>query len=204
MAYEAETQRAAGAADARTDAPRGMPGLWPSAAAALLAGAACFVWLMSGVASAPSAQGAGSGMASEIAQVEDQDITAALGTMSGSAAFKSAFQDRRNGCALPLAWVSLQRSPSPQEPAPGQKAGTIRLRSGGYISPIFTLADTPVRIAIPFPAPYEAGRGTLEVMETGGSATIALTPPWRTAPIGAGEAHAVTWAAADRCKLPHG
>jgi hypothetical protein len=134
---------------------------------------------------------------SDLAQVDDQDVTAALTTMSGSAAYLEQFKARAGGCPRPLAWVSLVRTT-------GEPAGTVRLRSGTYFSPTFNLSDMPVRVAIPYPGPYEAGRGVLMAMNAGGSAIIALLPAWHMSAQGGEGTREVTWRISDRCKQPDG
>jgi hypothetical protein len=42
--------------------------------------------------------------------------------------------------------------------------GMVRIRSGLYLSPPIKLSMTPQRIAIPYPAPYPAGRGVLTLV----------------------------------------
>jgi hypothetical protein len=77
---------------------------------------------------------------------------------------------------------------------------TIRLRSGNYISPNFSLTDAPVRVALPYPAPYEAGHGTLSVIAVGGEATVSLLPPWRVVGGSGLASHEVTWHPRIRCR----
>jgi hypothetical protein len=38
--------------------------------------------------------------------------------------------------------------------APGSPSGTVRVRSGSYLSPAFHVTEAPQRVAIPYPAPY--------------------------------------------------
>jgi hypothetical protein len=128
-----------------------------------------------------------------LAQVDDQDIGAALGTMGGSRSFQAQFKQGQESCPKPLAWVALKRV----QPGPPI---SIRLRSGNYISPGFTLADAPVRVAMPYPAPYELGHGTLSVVATGGDTIVSLLPTWRVVG-GAGlTTHQVSWHPRTRCR----
>ena len=183
--------------NARTDVAKGTPGLWVGAIAAVLSGLVTWIWLAGGItATVTPSPAAGAALVSELAQVNDRDIDGAMTTMTGSAAFLARFKERREGCPLPLAWVSLVR-------APGQPPGKIRLRSGGYLSPIFDLSDVPMRIAIPYPAPYETGRGTLTAISAGGNAMVSLIPPWRVSEKGGG-ARDVRWRAGSRCTRPNG
>jgi hypothetical protein len=198
MAQNSQQQRPVSAADSvRKDHQSRVPGLWSSAAVAALSGVVCWIWLMSSTSISMTSEGGGEGVVSELAQVDDQDVTAALTTMGGSTAFLSQFKERTTGCPRPLAWVTLARSP-------GQPAGTVRLKSGSYYSPVFNLSDVPMRVAIPYPTPYETGQGTLTVMHTGGSATVALLPAWRVPAQGVAATHDVTWHSSNRCQRPNG
>lgn len=169
---------------------------WPGAAAVILSGIVCWSWLSSGAITTPP-QSVGDAVTSELAQVDDQEITGALATMSGSSDFLSQFKKRESTCPQPLAWVSVRREA-------GQPATTIRLRSGAYFSPVFNLSEVPERVAIPFPAPYEAGHGTLIVMEAGGRAAVALTPEWHLLAQSGQVTREVTWRPRNSCKRPNG
>jgi len=152
---------------------------------------------MSDAATAAKPEAGAQAVVSELANVDDQDVTAALTTINDSAGFLAQSKQRAGGCPLPLAWVSVAL-------APGQPAATVRLRSGSYFSPVFNLSDVPVRVAIPYPAPYETGHGMLTAMDAGGAAIIALLPAWHV-PAQTGDAtRAVTWRIGNRCKPPNG
>jgi hypothetical protein len=155
----------------------------------VLSGFLCFYWLRSEFALATAAGGT---IASNIADIADSDVTSALKTIDGPAAFLARFKERAYGCREPLAWVSVAA-------APGQPAGTIRLRSGNYFSPVFDLSATPVRVAIPYPAPYETGRGMLTVAAAGGSAIIALVPAWHVASQDGEATRVVVWHPTRHC-----
>jgi hypothetical protein len=132
-------------------------------------------------------------VASELAQVDDHDMNGALSTLIGDAAFVAQFKQRVDSCARPLAWVSLARG-SAQTPA------KIRLQSGSYFSPVFNVADMPTRVAIPYPAPYEAGQGALTAFDIGGSTVVALLPAWQVSERSAGTTHQVLWHPNKRCQ----
>ncbi|MGV7218524.1 hypothetical protein [Bradyrhizobium sp. UFLA05-112] len=83
------------------------------------------------------------------------DINAALPTLDPGTT-KAAVDDAKN-CKVPLAWVTLTQRPSGH-------GGMVRVRSGQYLSPPIKLTTTPQRIAIPYPAPYPAGRGVLTLV----------------------------------------
>jgi hypothetical protein len=172
------------------------PGLVPAVGTALLSGIACWLWLASstdGVTMPPE----GPGVVSELARVADQDISAALATMNGSNAFLGQYKARADGCTSPLAWITIAR-------APGQPPGNIRLMSGTYYTPIFELTETPVRVAIPYPAAYEAGQGMLSALDAGPGAVVALTPAWHVPSQAGAATREVSWHVTTRCKTPHG
>jgi hypothetical protein len=167
--------------------------LWLATGVALVV--AILTWILLGDVTTSSAPGATEVGASQLAQVEDADLAEALTTMSGDGAFLARFKKKAKECPSPLAWVSVVGSP-------GQPPSVIRLQSGPYISPLFKVSETPVRVAMPYPAPYETGHGSL--MAVGGSATIALQPAWHVnAPAGA-VAHNVIWHVIDQCGLKNG
>jgi hypothetical protein len=163
---------------------------------AVLSGIASWFWLMSDIAM-PSAAESGDWAVSDLAEVGDQDVADALTTIDGSSAFRAKFTDGKNGCRQKLAWVSLVS-------APGQPPARLRIKSGEYYSPIFTVSAAPVRVAIPYPGPYETGHGKLTAIDTGGSVMIALRPAWQV-PAKDGQAtRDVTWQAGKRCGPPNG
>ena len=82
------------------------------------------------------------------------DINAALPSLDPIAS-KAAVDDAKN-CKAPLAWVTLT-----------QRNGhgcMVRVRSGQYVSPPIKLTPVPQRVAVPYPAPYPAGRGVLTLI----------------------------------------
>jgi hypothetical protein len=156
----------------------------------------CAVWLIPGL-KAMSSRPASDAVVGELAPVADRDIDGALTTMSGVPLYLSQFKSQASGCPTPLAWVSVVRG-SPQAPS------TIRIQSGTYVSPIFALSAEPLRIAVPYPAPYETGRGSLLAVATGGGVTIALMPAWRLPPNVPAASHAVVWTPNKRCARRNG
>ncbi|ACB96366.1 hypothetical protein [Beijerinckia indica] len=190
MTQDSEVQRSAPRPKDRDTAP----GIRLAAAIAAIFGIIYWYWLMSGGAnpSSPSADGT-----SELAVVKDQEMTAALTTMNGPNAFLAQFQKGKDGCRPPLAWVSLVL-------APGQPPGNIRLISGDYVSPVFAVSTVPMRIAIPFPRPYETGNGTLTAIDIGGSTMIALLPAWHVSAQDGKVTRPVIWHPIKRCEQPNG
>jgi hypothetical protein len=95
------------------------------------------------------------------------DINAALPTLDPGAS-KAAVDDAKN-CKAPLAWVTLTQRP-------GGNGGMVRIRSGLYVSPPIKLTPTPQRVAVPYPAPYPAGRGVLTLIGEADGVGLYLTP----------------------------
>ena len=54
--------------------------------------------------------------------------------------------------------------------------GQLRVISGAYTSPWFQLANGPSAFVIPFPSPYEAGKGVLIVEGDAAHGLLSLTP----------------------------
>jgi hypothetical protein len=163
----------------------------------MAAGFATWVWLLPGLVSGNAPLDADGMAVSELAPVADKDIAAALTTMGGSKDFLAQFKTDRNSCPAPLAWVSLVGGAA-------QSPVEVRIRSGAYVSPIFTPGRVPTRIAIPYPAPYAAGHGVLAAIDVGGDVTIALQPAWHISPSTSGPAQPkeVSWLPVKRCIGP--
>jgi len=195
VAQEQGAQHAA-AAGPRAESERGLPGLLPAGAIAVLSTIGCWLWLASAASLATAPIPAAAPAANQLAEVSAQDITGALGTMSGSETFLAQFKERTTRCPVPLAWVAVAH-------APGQPDGTVRLHVGKYFSPSFTVTATPQRIAIPYPGPYEAGHGVLIVLSSSGGATLALTPPW-TLPQAGEATREVSWYPTKHCAGTNG
>jgi hypothetical protein len=195
MTQESQMRQPTMAGGARASDKGRIPGLLPAAGVAILAGIGCWMWLLSEGATAGTP--AGVNVTNELAEVNDQEIAAAVTTLDGSPTFRGQFTDQKAGCPQPLAWVSLASPPE-------QSGMKVRLKSGSYFSPTYTLSATPMRVAIPFPSAYETGRGTLTVLNAGGGAIVALQPAWRTPPQGGEGVRVVTWKTSNRCKKPNG
>ncbi len=171
--------RQAGARNATT----AVPGLGMAAFAAGLSALGFGYW-------AQASRGAAADVA-RMAEVAPQDMQEALATVEGTPAQMALFKDPK-ACSARLAWVVVKRDR-------GQPAGRIRLQSGSYFSPSFELTEVPVRVALPFYAPYATGRGTISVLGTTSDAIVTLTPPWRVPAQGGAHAREVTWTPAGPC-----
>jgi len=172
---------------------KSLPGLGLGAGIMIISGVTFWYWLAEGVSTAKPMTPNVSGLQ----EVEAQEITSALTTMNMLNALLAKFQGGKDDCRQPLAWVTLV---SPPNEGPGR----IRLISGTYVSPVFEVSATPVRVAIPFPAPYETGRGVLTAVDVGGSALVALLPAWRVSAQEGKITHAVTWTPVKNCGVRNG
>jgi hypothetical protein len=166
------------------------PGIGLTIAIAVISGIVCWFWLASGRANPlkPTAPNV-----SDLMEVEEPEVGGALSTMNVSNAVLAQFREGKDGgCRRPLAWVTLVS-------AAGEPPSRIRLISGNYYSPSFEVSATPMRVALPFPAPYETGHGTLTAIDVGGSATISLLPAWRVSAQDGKTTRAVTWHPVKNC-----
>ena len=171
------------------------PGIGLIIAIAVISGVVSWFWLASGRAGPlkPAAPNV-----SDLTEVDANDVTGALTTMNvPNAALDQFRQGKDGGCRRPLAWVTLVS-------APGEPPSRIRLISGTYFSPIFEVSATPVRVAVPFPAPYETGHGTLTAIDVGGSTKISLLPAWRVSAQDGKTTRAVTWHPVKSCSPRNG
>jgi len=171
---EAQHEASAGAPSGqdrppRQEPPRGKkPGssrgtLIGIAGGLVIAGIAAVVVLPSLVGDKP----AGVGEESTLEVLVPADINAALPTLDPGTS-KAAVDDAKN-CKVPLAWVTLTQRPSGH-------GGMVRVRSGQYVSPPINLTTTPQRVAVPYPAPYPAGRGVLTLVGEADQVGFYLTP----------------------------
>jgi hypothetical protein len=181
--------------EARRSVPRrknqsAPPGIGLTVTIAVISGVVCWFWLASGRANpdritAPNISG--------LTEVEEPEIAGALTTISLPNAELAQFREGKDGgCRRPLAWVSVVS-------APGEPPSKIRLISGNYYSAIFEVSAAPVRVALPFPAPYETGHGTLTAVDVGGSTTISLLPSWHVSAKDGTAARTVTWNPVKHC-----
>ncbi len=168
--------------------PTRFPGMWQATTAAALSALAFGFW---GRPGAGPSDAAATAMVSRVAEVAPQDLVEALSTMAWSPEQLAQFRGRE-ACSRRLAWVTVAGSP-------GQPPGRLRLGSGAYLSPAFDLTDAPVRVALPYPAPYPTGHGTVLVLGTTTDAIVALLPPWHVPAQGGPHARAVIWVPAGGC-----
>ena len=101
----------------------------------------------------------------EIASVPKEQLDEATLSIDRSAA---ALAEEARQCKTSLSFVTLQASP-------GQPA-TIRIRSGSYLSPSITVMENARRVAVPFPAPYAVGKGSLSIEGKARGLNVWLNP----------------------------
>jgi hypothetical protein len=99
-----------------------------------------------------------------VAKDQLADAIVSLGGAAPAGAVAEAQQ-----CKVPLAYVTVSADGA-------TTASSIRIRSGMFQSPSILLTSSPRRIAIPFPAPYQTGRGMLFVEGAGQGVNVWLTP----------------------------
>jgi hypothetical protein len=103
----------------------------------------------------------------------------------------TAAEDARQ-CKTPLAFVTAVAEP-------GAAPGSIRIRSASYLSPPITVTDSPRRIALPFPAPYPTGSGSLAVEGSAKGLTLWLSPAWHVGALNGAAQIKVVWTPRDPC-----
>jgi len=108
----------------------------------------------------------------ELSIVAPGEITAAAATLAPGSPWSAQITAQAKNCSVPMAFVTIGRQT-------GSQGGTIRIKSGAYVSPPFQVTDAPQRVAIPFPAPYPAGKGLLVVEGEASGIIISLYPDWR-------------------------
>jgi len=172
---EAQHEVSEGAPGGRAQPPRQEPprGKKPGASRGILIGIAGGL-VIAGIAAVvvwPGSRGdkppAAVGEESILEVLAPNEINAALPTLDPGTS-KAAVDDAKN-CKAPLAWVTVTQRP-------GGNGGMVRIRSGIYLSPPIKLTPTPQRVAVPYPAPYPAGRGVLTLIGEADGVGLYLTP----------------------------
>jgi len=117
--------------------------------------------------------------------VPKDQLDAAIVSLAGQAAATTITEIK--DCKVPLAFVTVSAEA-------GATASTIRLRSGSYLSPPLLLTPSPLRVAVPFPAPYPSGKGVLFVEGIARGLNVWLTPGTHYSQINGPTAINVVWA----------
>lgn len=157
---------AAGGASAPTesgsnDKSRKSPIMVGAIGALLLLAAAGGVALKSGLADR------GSSVTPTVGFVSQHDINDAAATLTPSVA--GGLVDDAKRCRVPLVSMTIEKGNA-------QIGSTLRIRAGNYVSPYFQVTEGMQRIAMPYPAPYDAGAGTFIVEGNAQGAILGLTP----------------------------
>jgi hypothetical protein len=122
--------------------------------------------------------------------VAQSDLGAAATTLTPSAA--GALIEDAQRCKVPLVSMTISRGSA-------ALGGTIRIRSGSYVSPYFTVTDATQRIAVPYPAPYGSGAGTFVIEGTATGAIVGLTPTKAMLELPGAQSVPVVWRAVSPC-----
>jgi hypothetical protein len=99
--------------------------------------------------------------------VDPRDLNDAAGTLTQSVA--GGLVDDARRCRIPLVSMTIAKGTA-------QVGSTLRIRSGSYVSPYFTVTEGMQRVAVPYPAPYGSGAGTFVVEGNATGAILGLTP----------------------------
>ena len=131
------------------------------------------------------------GDTSSLAVVAAADIDAAAQTINPTVAAQLAAEARN--CTLPLAHVTIAK-------LPGAAGGSIRIRSGNYVSPLFQVTEVPQQVAIPFPGPYSLGHGEIGIEGNVSGAVISLRPGWAVTTLNGSAVRNVVWKPGNPCQ----
>jgi len=118
------------------------------------------------------------------------DLGAAAATLAPSAA--AALIEDAERCRAPLVSMTISRGSA-------ALGGTIRIRSGSYVSPYFTVTDATQRIAVPYPAPYGSGSGSFVIEGTATGVIVGLVPAKAMLQLPGAQTVPVVWHAASPC-----
>jgi hypothetical protein len=132
----------------------------------------------------------GSSSSPKIYAVDQRDINDAAGTLTQSVA--GGLVDDAKRCRVPLAVLTIAKGTS-------QVGSNFRVRSGGYVSPYFTVADGIQRIALPYPSPYGQGSGTFVIEGNATGAILGLNPTKTLNNLPEPQSIQITWRAVSPC-----
>lgn len=105
---------------------------------------------------------------SELDQVASADLDLAASSFP-RAELGTHIEDAK-ACRIPLTFVTLV-------PRNGS-TGHVRIRSGDYWTPVIHLGTAPIRVGLPYPAPYPTGIGDFQLEGDGASFDMYLRPGW--------------------------
>ena len=128
---------------------------------------------------------------SDLSIVAVADVGAAVQTINPAESAQLAAAARN--CTVPLARLTMVK-------LPGATGGSIRIRSGNYVSPLFQVTDAPQQVAIPFPGPYPLGHGVIGVEGDANGAVISLRPRWMVTTVKGSAVRNVVWKTGNPCQ----
>jgi|SRR6516164_303203 len=166
MTDSAQTPAPASAPATSTSATARRTGISPAIVGAV--GAVLVLAAASGVAmkSGLGVDNAISGQTT-VSYVDQRDLDAAAATLTPAVA--GGLVDDAKRCRIPLVSMTIAKGTAPV-------GSTLRIRSGSYVSPWFTVTEGMQRIAVPYPAPYGSGAGTFVVEGNASGVILGLTP----------------------------
>jgi hypothetical protein len=132
----------------------------------------------------------GSSKQTTVTFVDTRDLNDAAGTLTQSVA--GGLVDDARRCRIPLVQMTIAKGTA-------QIGSTLRIRSGSYVSPYFTVTDGMQRIAVPYPAPYGSGTGTFVVEGNATGAILGLTPTKVLLDLPTAQSIPVVWRAVSPC-----
>jgi hypothetical protein len=132
----------------------------------------------------------GSSKQTTVGFVDTRDLNDAAGTLTQSVA--GGLVDDARHCRIPLVQMTIAKGTA-------QIGSTLRIRSGSYVSPFFTVTEGMQRIAVPYPAPYGSGSGTFVVEGNATGAILGLTPTKVLLDLPTAQSIPVVWRAVSPC-----
>jgi hypothetical protein len=139
----------------------------------------------------PSSNPTPAANASSLTIVATSDIAAAASTIDPAVSAQLAAEAK--DCKVPLVQLTISK-------IPGTAGGTIRVRSGNYLSPPFEVTDTPQRVAVPFPAAYPVGKGVMGIEGNASGVSVALYPAWKVQTLNGSAFRNVVWTPGNPCR----
>src|SRR5262249_166888 len=124
--------------------------------------------------------------------VAPAEITDASRTLNREDPKSEQYETEAKKCSVPLAQVAIWKTP-------GASGGTIKIRSGTYISPPFGVADGAQGVEIRFPGRYATGQGAISVEGTADGAVISISPAWHINSLPGSASLDVVWTPKDPC-----
>jgi hypothetical protein len=122
--------------------------------------------------------------------VPQADIGAAAATLTPASA--AGLVDDAQRCKIPLVSMTIEKGTA-------AIGSTIRIRSGSYVSPYFTITEGMQRVAVPYPAPYGAGSGTMVIEGSANGAIVGFTPTKKMIDLPGTQSIPVVWRPVNPC-----